>query len=93
MNRRNTIRNGHGIGNTAPQGTVMMESIAGLANPEFYQCDLVRDEAGVRLPKRHHSLSIHKLRDMGSTPEEVRAGTRPARNHETAATSDRLEAA
>ena len=41
--------------------------------PEFYHCDLVRDEAGVRLAKRHDSLSIRKLREMGWTPEQVRS--------------------
>ncbi len=42
--------------------------------PNFYHCDLVRDEAGVRLAKRHDSLSIRHLRESGWTPEEVRAG-------------------
>lgn len=41
--------------------------------PNYYHCDLVRDESGVRLAKRHDSLSIRKLREMGWTPEEVRA--------------------
>jgi len=43
-----------------------------LAVPEFYHCDLIRDEAGVRLAKRHDSLSIRKLRESGWTPEQVR---------------------
>jgi glutamyl/glutaminyl-tRNA synthetase len=34
----------------------------------------VRDESGVRLAKRHDSLSIRKLREMGWTAERVRAG-------------------
>jgi glutamyl-tRNA synthetase len=42
--------------------------------PAYYHCDLVRDEAGVRLAKRHDALSIRKLRESGYTPEEVRAG-------------------
>jgi glutamyl-tRNA synthetase len=40
--------------------------------PDYYHCDLVRDEAGVRLAKRHDALSIRKLRELGWTPEEVR---------------------
>jgi glutamyl-tRNA synthetase len=44
----------------------------GLAAPGYYHCDLVRDEAGVRLAKRHDALSIRRLREMGWTPEEVR---------------------
>ena len=46
----------------------------GLAAPDYYHCDLIRDEAGVRLAKRHDSLSIRKLRELGWTPEQVRAG-------------------
>jgi glutamyl-tRNA synthetase len=44
----------------------------GLAIPDYYHCDLVRDEAGVRLAKRHDALSIRRLREMGWTPEQVR---------------------
>ena len=47
--------------------------------PAFYHCDLVRDEDGVRLAKRQDSLSIRRLREMGWTAEQVRAGTKPAR--------------
>jgi glutamyl/glutaminyl-tRNA synthetase len=43
-----------------------------LAIPDYYHCDLVRDETGVRLAKRHDSLSIRQLRDKGYTPEQVR---------------------
>ncbi len=41
--------------------------------PDYYHCDLLRDETGVRLAKRHDSLSIRKLREDGWTPEQVRA--------------------
>jgi len=58
---------------------ILLDRTLNLPIPDFYHCDLVRDEAGVRLAKRHDSLSIRKLREMGWTPEEVRAGTRPAR--------------
>ena len=44
----------------------------GLAAPAFYHCDLVRDEAGVRLAKRHDALSIRHLRESGWTAEQVR---------------------
>ncbi len=44
----------------------------GLPAPHYYHCDLVRDEGGIRLAKRHDSLSIRKLREMGWTPEQVR---------------------
>ncbi|MGA2101248.1 MAG: tRNA glutamyl-Q(34) synthetase GluQRS [Candidatus Sulfotelmatobacter sp.] len=48
----------------------------GLPIPDYYHCDLVRDHAGIRLAKRHDSLSIRLLREEGWTPEQVRAGTR-----------------
>jgi len=41
--------------------------------PQFYHCDLMRDETGARLAKRHDALSIRKLRKNGWTAEEVRA--------------------
>ena len=44
----------------------------GFAPPRFYHCDLVRDEAGVRLAKRHDALSIRRLRESGCSREEVR---------------------
>lgn len=45
----------------------------GFPIPDYCHCDLVRDEAGVRLAKRHDSLSIRKLRERGWTPEQVRS--------------------
>ena len=45
----------------------------GLPTPDYYHCDLIRDQSGVRLAKRHDSLSIRKLRELGWTPEQVRA--------------------
>ncbi|PYX86856.1 MAG: tRNA glutamyl-Q(34) synthetase GluQRS [Acidobacteria bacterium] len=44
------------------------------AAPEFYHCELVRDQAGNRLAKRHDALSIRRLRDSGLRPEQVREG-------------------
>ena len=45
----------------------------GLTTPDYYHCDLVRDDAGVRLAKRHDALSLRKLREDGFTSEEIRA--------------------
>jgi glutamyl-tRNA synthetase len=45
-----------------------------MAMPDYYHCDLVRDSKGLRLAKRHDSLSIRRLREMGWTPADVRAG-------------------
>ena len=39
--------------------------------PQHFHCDLVRDESGNRLAKRHDALSIRNLRESGWTPEQV----------------------
>jgi glutamyl-tRNA synthetase len=59
---------------------ILLIRALGLATPSYYHCDLVRDEAGVRLAKRHDSLSIRKLRELKWTPEQVRSGSIPARD-------------
>jgi len=41
--------------------------------PDYYHCDLVRDEQGTRLAKRHDALSLRRLREAGHTPEQVRS--------------------
>jgi len=41
--------------------------------PQYFHCELVRDEQGVRLAKRHDSLSIRHLRESGYSPEQVLA--------------------
>jgi glutamyl/glutaminyl-tRNA synthetase len=51
----------------------------GFAPPESYHCDLVRDEAGARLAKRHDALSIRRLRESGCTREQVQQQARQSR--------------
>lgn len=43
----------------------------GLPVPAYYHCDLIRDEAGARLAKRHDGLSLRALREQGHTPQDV----------------------
>jgi glutamyl-tRNA synthetase len=43
-----------------------------LPAPRFYHCPLVRDEAGIRLAKRHEALSLRALRARGFQPEQLR---------------------
>lgn len=68
------------------RGTDLLKSTArqillfralGLAVPSYYHCDLVRDENGVRLAKRHDALSIRRLRELGWTPDRVRGNFPP----------------
>jgi glutamyl/glutaminyl-tRNA synthetase len=40
--------------------------------PAFFHCELMRDEAGQRLAKRHDSLSLRQLRAQGASPEALR---------------------
>jgi len=56
---------------------ILLYRALGLVAPTFYHCDLVRDDMGVRLAKRHDSLSIRKLREMGWTAERVREADSP----------------
>jgi glutamyl-tRNA synthetase len=42
-----------------------------LSVPAYFHCDLIRDEKGVRLAKRHDALSLRNLRQQGHTPEQV----------------------
>ena len=53
---------------------ILLFRALGLAVPDYYHCDLLRDEAGVRLAKRHDALSVRKLRELGWTAEQVRTG-------------------
>jgi len=68
------------------RGTDLLKSTArqlllyralGWTAPEFYHCDLVLDDAGVRLAKRHDALSIRHLREQGWTPAQVREKIAP----------------
>lgn len=43
----------------------------GCSPPAFYHCDLLLDEAGVRLAKRHDALSLRRLREQGWTPAQA----------------------
>jgi glutamyl-tRNA synthetase len=42
--------------------------------PQFFHCELMRDEAGRRLAKRHDALSLRTLRNGGADPAQLRAG-------------------
>ncbi len=53
---------------------ILLYRALGLEEPSYYHCDLVRDESGTRLAKRHDSLSIRRLRELGWKAEQVREG-------------------
>jgi glutamyl/glutaminyl-tRNA synthetase len=43
-----------------------------LPAPLFFHCELMLDEEGERLAKRHDALSLRTLRELGETPESLR---------------------
>jgi glutamyl/glutaminyl-tRNA synthetase len=45
----------------------------GLSSPAWYHCDLMLDQQGHRLAKRHHALSLRTLREQGKQPEDLLA--------------------
>lgn len=54
---------------------LLLYEALGIQAPSFYHCPLVRDENGVRLAKRHASLSLNQLRIRGVDPASLlRAG-------------------
>jgi glutamyl-tRNA synthetase len=42
--------------------------------PKFFHCELMRDDRGERLAKRHDALSLRTLRESGLSAENLRAG-------------------
>lgn len=70
MDITEVVRGADLLKSTARQ--ILLYRALGLPVPDCYHCDLVRDAVGVRLAKRHDSLSIRTLREMGWSPEWVR---------------------
>jgi glutamyl-tRNA synthetase len=50
---------------------LLLAKALGFPSPDYYHCDLVRDETGERMAKRHDSASIRHLREAGQNREEV----------------------
>ena len=50
---------------------MLLQRALGLPTPKYFHCELMRDEAGMRLAKRHDALSLSALREAGCTPAEV----------------------
>src|ERR1044071_2476574 len=57
----------------SPARQILLQRALGCATPAYFHCDLLTDERGERLAKRHESLSLGRLRAAGLTPAEVRA--------------------
>ena len=50
---------------------ILLHRALALAAPAYYHCELVCDDSGVRLAKRHDALSIRHLREAGKTPAQL----------------------
>lgn len=50
---------------------ILIYQALGRRPPLWFHCDLVLDDRGERLAKRHDALSIRALREQGKRPEEV----------------------
>jgi len=50
---------------------ILLARALGVPTLDYYHCDLVRDETGRRMAKRHYSASIRRLREIGLSREEV----------------------
>ena len=50
---------------------ILLYRALGLRPPEFFHCALMTDDAGIRLAKRHDSLSLRRLRERGEIPESL----------------------
>jgi glutamyl/glutaminyl-tRNA synthetase len=63
---------GHDLLKSAARQILLQRALS-LPTPSYFHCDLMCDEAGIRLAKRHDALSIRTLRESGLTPQEVLA--------------------
>ena len=53
---------------------ILLYRALGLTPPKFFHCELLRDERGVRLAKRHDALSLRTLRAQGLPAVALRSG-------------------
>jgi glutamyl-tRNA synthetase len=56
---------------------ILLHRALGWPVPNFFHCELVRDDQGERLAKRHDALSLRILRGCGALPADLRADWRP----------------
>ena len=52
---------------------ILLAQALGLSSPAWYHCDLMLDQQGQRLAKRHYALSLRSLREQGKQPAELLA--------------------
>lgn len=52
---------------------ILLNRALGYGNPDWFHCELLLDEQGRRLAKRHDALSIRELRRNGRSPDDLLA--------------------
>jgi glutamyl-tRNA synthetase len=52
---------------------ILLQRALQLSTPAYFHTDLMRNDQGLRLAKRHDALALRTLRASGLTPEQVRA--------------------
>jgi glutamyl-tRNA synthetase len=50
---------------------ILLQRALALPAPQYFHCELMCDEVGIRLAKRHDALSLRALRESGCTPAEA----------------------
>ena len=50
---------------------ILLARALSVPSPAWYHCELLRDEQGQRLAKRHDALSLRRLREQGKHPQEL----------------------
>ncbi|MFT4113079.1 tRNA glutamyl-Q(34) synthetase GluQRS [Silvibacterium sp.] len=51
---------------------ILLYEALGFKPPRWFHCPLIRDKDGNRLAKRHNSLALRTLREMGRDPRDLR---------------------
>ncbi len=52
---------------------ILLQRALAIPTPHYFHTDLMRDDKGIRLAKRHDALSLRTLRERGFTPDQVRS--------------------
>jgi len=58
---------------TSTARQILLYRALGFEPPAFFHCPLMTDETGVRLAKRHDTLSLRTFRQRGALPEVLRS--------------------
>ena len=58
---------------------ILLYRALGLPPPDFFHCELMLDEQGARLAKRHDALSLRQLRNAANRRKTARAAGTGAR--------------